>query len=165
MLFTWSWELSSCQERATSMMWDHLESVSWESVHRSCVLDMARLVLALVHELVSVRASLVVLVLNMWRGHGEAWHCVAVLESMKRALDRLLVNMWLEQRAQHFGDTSALGWPPRVSASVSGANQNLETSYLYCRGQAGEVTRLLMGSQAQGNLGLYLQVDYYHGSY
>jgi hypothetical protein len=75
------------------------------------------------------------------------------------------VNMWLEQRAQHFGDTSALGWPPRVSASVSGANQNLETSYLYCRGQAGEVTRLLMGSQAQGNLGLYLQVDYYHGSY
>lgn len=30
----------------------------------------------------------------------------------------------------------------------SGAKQNLEASYLYCRGQAWEVTQVLIGSQA-----------------
>ena len=40
----------------------------------------------------------------------------------------------------------------------SAGNQSLEASYLYCRGQAAEVMQVLMGSQAQGNLGPGLQV-------
>lgn len=47
----------------------------------------------------------------------------------------------------------------------SGGNQSLEASSLYCRGQAAEVMQVLMGSQAQGNLGLCLQVYYIHGPY
>ena len=36
-----------------------------------------------------------------WRA-AEAWYCVAVLESTKRALDRLLVNVWLEPKTPAF---------------------------------------------------------------
>ena len=47
---------------------------------------------------------------------------------------------------------------PECQHQWSGANQSLEASYLYCRGQAGEVMQVLMGSQAQGSLEPCIQV-------
>lgn len=44
----------------------------------------------------------------------------------------------------------------------SGGNQSREARYLYCRRRAGEALQVVMGSLAQGHLGLCLQVYYTH---
>lgn len=62
-----------------------------------------RLDLVLTVKLGSVGTSLVVLALKMCRGHGEQLRrYVTVLEASKRALDRLLVKLSLEQKTSAF---------------------------------------------------------------
>lgn len=61
----WCWSAGTEKWR-----WNILESVSWESLHRSHVFEVAKVV-HLAAELGSVRGTLMVSILNMWRGHGE----------------------------------------------------------------------------------------------
>lgn len=69
------------------------------SVDRSCVPDMAKVGPCADHQISHCKSHPVGAGFEDVKGSGradEAWHCVAVLKSTKRTLDRLLVNVWLE---------------------------------------------------------------------